>query len=116
MISRITIVSVLCAVLFGAFGPIADVPPPMAAGVTNMFDAKIESEKLVQDGKSLYASGQFDEAEAKLIQALKLNPDNQAANYYLNLVEQQKYSNGLNAGERKVQAANLQAILTHELG
>ena len=42
----------------------------------------------IQDGKLLYEMGKLDEAEAKLVQASDQEPNNQAAVYYLNLVEQ----------------------------
>ena len=51
-----------------------------------------ESAKLVQDGKLLYEMGKFDEAGVKLNQALKLDPDNQGAFYFLSLVKQAKYA------------------------
>jgi len=47
---------------------------------------------LVQDGKVLYGMGKFDEAEAKLKDALKLEPDNQKAYYYLSLDQQANYA------------------------
>jgi tetratricopeptide (TPR) repeat protein len=43
---------------------------------------------LVQDGKVLYELGKLEEAEAKLNEALKLDPDNTGAYYYLQLVKQ----------------------------
>ena len=46
---------------------------------------------LVQDGKLLYEMGKLEEAEAKLQQALKLDPDNEGAIYYLNLAKQARY-------------------------
>ncbi len=49
-----------------------------------------ESAKLVQDGKLLYEMGKFEDAEAKLKAALALYPDNQAAHYYLALIEQSR--------------------------
>ena len=47
---------------------------------------------LVQDGKILYEAGKLEEAEAKLNAALKLDADNTAAYYYLNLIKQARYS------------------------
>lgn len=41
---------------------------------------------LVQDAKLLYESGKLDEAKTKLEEALKLEPDNEAAQLYLNRV------------------------------
>ncbi|MCX8109135.1 MAG: tetratricopeptide repeat protein, partial [Verrucomicrobiae bacterium] len=52
---------------------------------------KIESATLTQDGKLLYEAGKYDEAEARLKQAAKLDPDNAAAFYYLRLVEEARY-------------------------
>ncbi|HZF01510.1 MAG TPA: hypothetical protein VE344_06395 [Methylomirabilota bacterium] len=52
---------------------------------------KQDAGTLVQDGKLLYESGKFEEAQVKLEQALKLDPDNQAAVYYLNLTKQAFY-------------------------
>ncbi len=47
---------------------------------------------LVQDGKLLYEMGKLDEAEAKLRQAAKQEPNNPAAFYYLKLIEEARYS------------------------
>lgn len=52
---------------------------------------KTDAATLVQDGKLLYEMGKLDEAEAKLTAAQKLDPDNRAAYYYLNLIQQAKY-------------------------
>ena len=88
-------------------------------------EAKVEASTLVHDGKLLYEMGKLDEAEAKLRLALKTDPHNKAADYYLNVVSEAKsrranpikrellpvpnpYSrtNGFNSG------ADRQAILT----
>src|SRR2546429_2693196 len=47
---------------------------------------------LVQDGKVLYEMGRIDEAEARLKQATKQDPENQAAFYYLTLIEEARYA------------------------
>jgi len=47
---------------------------------------------LVRDGKLLYEMGKFEEAETKLNAALKLDPDNRGAYYYLNLIKQARYN------------------------
>jgi Tfp pilus assembly protein PilF len=52
---------------------------------------KTQAGTLVQDGKLLYEMGKFEEAEVKLNEALKLDPDNTAAFYYLNLIKQADY-------------------------
>ena len=46
---------------------------------------------LVRDGKLLYEMGKLNDAEVKLTAALKLDPDNIAASYYLNLIQQARY-------------------------
>lgn len=52
---------------------------------------KQDAGTLVQDGKLLYEAGKFEEAQVKLQQALQLDPNNQAAFYYLNLTKQAFY-------------------------
>ena len=52
---------------------------------------KTDAGTLVRDGKLLYEMGKLDEAETKLNQALKLDPDNVGAFYYLNLIKQARY-------------------------
>ena len=52
---------------------------------------KTEAGTLVQDGKLLYEMGKLEEADAKLSEALKLDPDNAGAYYYLNIIKQAKY-------------------------
>lgn len=48
----------------------------------------LKAQTKVQDGKLLFEMGKLDEAEASLSQALILNPQSQAAQYYLNLVRE----------------------------
>src|SRR5262245_48481868 len=45
---------------------------------------KIRTQTLVQDGRLYYEAGKFDDAVLKLKQALREDPHNQAAYYYLN--------------------------------
>ncbi len=52
---------------------------------------QVQAATLSQDGKLLYEMGKIDEAQTKLEAAQKLDPDNQGANYYLELIDQQKY-------------------------
>jgi tetratricopeptide (TPR) repeat protein len=52
---------------------------------------KTEAGTLVRDGKLLYEMGKLEEAETKLNEALKLDPDNAGAFYYLNLIKQARY-------------------------
>src|ERR1039458_6035362 len=53
---------------------------------------KVAASTLVQDGKLLYEMGKFSDAEIKLTDAIKLDPDNTTATYYLNLIKQAKFS------------------------
>ena len=53
---------------------------------------KVSAGTLVQDGRVLYEAGQYSDAEIKLTEAIKLDPDNTAAYYYLNLIKQAKYA------------------------
>jgi len=53
-------------------------------------EQRIKASTLVHDGKLLYELGKLDEAESKLKLALKTDPRNEAAYYYLNLVSEAK--------------------------
>src|SRR2546427_3673445 len=55
---------------------------------------RINTSTLVQDGKVLYEMDRMDEAEVKLKQAVKQDPDNQMAFYYLTLIEEARYLQG----------------------
>ncbi len=48
----------------------------------------VSATQLVQDGKLLFQLGKLDEAETKLNEALKREPENQPAWYYLSLIKQ----------------------------
>ena len=43
---------------------------------------KTDADTLVRDGQLLYEMGKLEEADVKLHQALKLDPNNQGAFYY----------------------------------
>lgn len=60
--------------------------------VPQMASQKVDASTLVQDGKVFYEMGKFDESAARMKDALKLDPDNKAAVYYLNLIGEAKYS------------------------
>jgi hypothetical protein len=53
---------------------------------------KTDAGTLVQDGRVLYEMGKLDDAEVKLKQALALDPDNEGAFYYMNLIQQAKFA------------------------
>ena len=51
--------------------------------VKNVVEEKIQAATLVQDGKLFYEMARYDAAEAKLRQAIKIDPANRGATYYL---------------------------------
>lgn len=55
---------------------------------TNM----IKNATLVQDGRLLWEMGRYDDSEKVLEQAIKADPNNQSAFYYLSLVKEAKYA------------------------
>jgi tetratricopeptide (TPR) repeat protein len=58
--------------------------------VPQMQADKTAASTLVQDGKLFYEMGKYEEAEAKLNEALVIDPQQTTATYYLNLVQQMK--------------------------
>ncbi|MEO7300192.1 MAG: hypothetical protein ABI042_16630, partial [Verrucomicrobiota bacterium] len=64
------------------------VTPQIEAG--SEAKSKIVAATLVQDGKQLFEIGKLDEAEAKLNEALKVDPENKAAFYYKSLIKEAK--------------------------
>ena len=73
-----------------------------------------ESDKLVQDAKLLYEAGKFDDdAEAKLKSAIAFDPGNEAAHYYLNLVQAAKAGHPISGREtiyRKLNEIHLESV------
>ena len=59
---------------------------------TNVLEDKMKANDLVGDAKLLYEMGKFDQAEERLTSALTLEPDNQAAHYCMDLVQEAKAS------------------------
>jgi general secretion pathway protein D len=57
---------------------------------------KISVETRVQNGKLLFEMGKLKEAAAELKEAVKLDPQNQAAYYYLNLINEAQFKEALN--------------------
>jgi general secretion pathway protein D len=53
---------------------------------------RIEANTLVQDARVLLEAGKLDEAEAKLKQAVNLDPENRAAYYYLSLLKEKRFA------------------------
>ncbi|MDW7980057.1 MAG: hypothetical protein RMH97_05775 [Verrucomicrobiales bacterium] len=58
---------------------------------------RLAAARLVQDGRLLWEMGQLDEAEAKLREAIKLDPANTTASYYLNLVQESRFTRAARA-------------------
>ncbi len=52
----------------------------------------IATSTLVQDGRMLIEMGKLDEAEAKLQQAVRRNPEDRNAFYYLSLIKEARYA------------------------
>ena len=76
-------------------GALSEDKPPRLVSVslpsgTNYSDADALSSRLVHDGKLLYELGRSSEAEAKLKEALKQDPQNPDAAYYLKLLRQDR--------------------------
>ena len=57
-------------------------------GAANVVSNKIAAATLVQDARVLYELRQLDEADAKVREAMKMDPGNRSAVYYGSLVEQ----------------------------
>src|SRR5439155_156250 len=62
-------------------------------------EQKIATATLVQDGRFYYEMGKMDEAESRLKQAIKQDPENQAAFFYLNLINENRFKEALNERE-----------------
>ena len=58
--------------------------------VKSVVDEKIQASTLVQDGKLFYEMARYDKSEAKLRQALTIDPSSRGASYYLVLVQEAK--------------------------
>jgi len=59
-------------------------------------EEKVKTQTLVQDGRLYYEAGKYEDAVLKLKQALKEDPHNQAAYYYLNLINEKRNVEALN--------------------
>jgi type II secretory pathway component GspD/PulD (secretin)/tetratricopeptide (TPR) repeat protein len=59
--------------------------------VPAILEERVKAETLVRDGKLFYEMNKLEEADFKLKLALKQDPHNEAALYYLNLVSEAKF-------------------------
>src|ERR1051325_4169162 len=65
------------------------------AQVPVIVEQKLKTSTAVQNGRLFYEMGKLDEAEAALKQAIKEDPENQAAYYYMNLVRESRFNQAL---------------------
>ncbi|MFN7139599.1 MAG: hypothetical protein ACK4UN_09680, partial [Limisphaerales bacterium] len=79
--------------------------PETVARVPEIQGEKVNAGTLVQNGKLLFEAGKIDEAETHLLQAAQIDPDNKAANYYLQLIRQQRFARGVRTRELVAQNA-----------
>ncbi len=73
--------------------------PEVKSQVPAIIEERVKASTLVHDGKLLYEMNKLDEADVKLKLALKQDPQNEAALYYLNLVSEAKFSQAAKAHE-----------------
>jgi tetratricopeptide (TPR) repeat protein len=65
--------------------------PAVVEQAPAIMNQKKQAAQLVQDGKFFYEMGKLDEAEKKLADAVKIDPDNTGAYYYQLLIKQARY-------------------------
>ncbi|MCL4176337.1 MAG: hypothetical protein KJ072_01115 [Verrucomicrobia bacterium] len=68
--------------------------PEITALAPEVKEQKLQAATHVQNGKLLYEMGRIAEAEAELHRAIALDPENQAAFYYVKLISEAKYAEG----------------------
>jgi general secretion pathway protein D len=73
-------------------------------------EQNVKASTLVQDGKLLYEMDKLDEAEGKLKLAIKSDPHNEAALYYLNLVSAAKFARAAKLHQMPEEAAVNEAV------
>jgi len=78
--------------------------------VPEAYTNRINAATLVQDGRLYFEWGRLDEAEDKLNQALKLDPGNRNASYYMQLVMEQRFKNA----NAKAENARREQVLSLE--
>jgi len=84
----------------GTTAPVTSVVPVKIANVPQTNETLALVAQLVADGKQLTESNQLTEAESKLKTALKLDPDNRPAAYYLDRVYAGQFASVSGLGER----------------
>ncbi|MDX1952138.1 MAG: hypothetical protein SFY81_08120 [Verrucomicrobiota bacterium] len=66
---------------------------------------RVKTSTLVQDARLLMETGKLDEAEERLRQAVKEDPEHRAAFYYLNLIKERRYAQ--EARKREIAAKDM---------
>ena len=87
----------------GTAKPATNAPPTSSSGPPAQSaepDRSARAAALVRDARLLYELGKLDEAKAKLESALKLEPDNDAARYYLKRVGEAEAAKTRNGGTK----------------
>ncbi|HWY78615.1 MAG TPA: hypothetical protein VN281_23575, partial [Verrucomicrobiae bacterium] len=64
--------------------------PDTTALIPTWHSNEVRVATMVQDGKLLFEAGKLDDAEVKLTQAYKEDPQNTAANYYLEMIAEKR--------------------------
>jgi type II secretory pathway component GspD/PulD (secretin) len=66
--------------------------PDVVKRIPEIEQQKIDAGTKVQNAKLLYEMGKYDEAEAILVEVLKVDPANKPAPYYLDLVKEARFA------------------------
>ena len=62
------------------------------AALPAMVEKRTQAATLVQDAKVFYESGQLNEAESRLKKAIEIDPQNQPAYFYMNLISESRFN------------------------
>lgn len=79
--------------------------PDVVKTIPEVKKQKIDVATKVQNAKLLYEMGKYDDAEAILNQALKADPSNKTASYYLDLIKEARFSDNARAREAMAKSA-----------
>ena len=75
----------------------------VADSLQNIQDNKVKVLQLIRDGRAYYQLGQYEEAEAKLKEAINIDPHSDLAYYYLRLILEAEYDEESRKREHKFQ-------------
>ena len=78
--------------------------------VTFFEEDKVSVAVLIEDARLLMNLAKFEEAEAKLKDALKADPESRAAHYYLQLLKERRYTDEARKREQALQPPEISAI------